>query len=117
LEDYRNGTAQKFYTNSEPPCLERLPIPRWDLLKRRRVMKGAVFATRGCPYHCRYCNLKQIYHNSFRVRPLEDVAAEIKALPSRFFVFWDDNLFADKAFAKELLRAIIPRPLCYSLQL
>jgi len=108
LEEYCNNEAREIYTSSAPPCLERLPIPRWDLLKRRRTMKGAVFATRGCPYHCRYCNLKQIYHDSFRSRPIDDVVAEIKALPSKLFVFWDDNLFADKAFAKELLHALIP---------
>jgi radical SAM superfamily enzyme YgiQ (UPF0313 family) len=91
-----------------PPILENLPVPRWDLLKRRRAMKGAVFATRGCPYRCRYCNLKQIYRDSFRTRPVEGVVAEIRAMPSRVFVFWDDNLFADRGFAKELLRAIAP---------
>ena len=42
------------------------------------------------------------------MRPVADVIAEIRALPTKFFVFWDDNLFADKAYAKELLRALIP---------
>ena len=30
------------------------------------------------------------------------------SIRSSFFVFWDDNLFADKEYAKALLRAIIP---------
>jgi len=71
-------------------------------------MKGAVFATRGCPHNCRYCNLKQIYHNCFRTRPVKDVGEEIRRLPSRFFVFWDDNLFADVDYAKKLFLAIAP---------
>jgi radical SAM superfamily enzyme YgiQ (UPF0313 family) len=113
LDDFRNGAAQAAYTSGAPgagapPCLASLPMPRWDLLKRRRLMKGAVFATRGCPYSCRYCNLKQIYHSPFRMRPVKDVVAEIRALPTKFFVFWDDNLFADNGFAKELLGAIAP---------
>ena len=108
LDEYRNNAAQEIYTSSTPPCLDKLPTPRWDLLKRQRTMKGAVFATRGCPYHCRYCNIKQIYHDSFRIRPVDDVVTEIKALPSRFFVFWDDNLFVNKAFAKVLLRRLAP---------
>jgi radical SAM superfamily enzyme YgiQ (UPF0313 family) len=108
LEDFRRGSAQKLYAPSAPARLENLPAPRWDLLKRRRSMKGAIFATRGCPYRCRYCNLKQIYPDSFRTRPIEDVAAEIAAMPSRIFVFWDDNLFADKDYAKALFRAIAP---------
>jgi len=108
LTDFADGKPQAEYRSDIPPALECLPIPRWDLLKRSRTMKGAVFATRGCPYNCRYCNLKQIYHDCFRTRPAREVASEIKAIPSRFFVFWDDNFFADKAYAKELLRALIP---------
>jgi len=108
LEDFRSGTARERYTSTAPPSLENLLLPRWDLLKRRRLMKGAVIATRGCPYDCRYCNLKQIYQGGFRTRPIKDVVAEIKALPTKFFVFWDDNLFADREYAKDLLRAISP---------
>ena len=108
LDDFKNSAAQKIYRSDTTPSLENLPIPRWDLLKRRRMMKGAVIATRGCPYNCRYCNLKQIYEPTFRVRPIKDVVIEIEALPTKFFVFWDDNLFADKEYAKDLLRAIKP---------
>jgi len=108
LTDFKNGDPQRLYHSKSPPTLENLPVPRWDLLKRSRIMKGAVFATRGCPYHCRYCNLKQIYHDCFRTRPVNDVVQEIKAMPSNFFVFWDDNLFADKLYVKELLNALKP---------
>ncbi|MDR0915747.1 MAG: B12-binding domain-containing radical SAM protein, partial [Oscillospiraceae bacterium] len=116
LDDFRNGTPRHIYTSDTPPALENLPIPRWDLLKRRRTMKGAVFATRGCPYNCRYCNLKQIYHDCYRTRPIEEVVAEIRAMKSRFFVFWDDNLFADIVYAKALLRAVAPLKLRWAAQ-
>ena len=108
LRDFQNGTPQEVYKSDIPPNLSQLPVPRWDLLKRHRMMKGAVFATRGCPHNCRYCNLKQIYHDCFRVRPVKDVVEEIRRLPSRFFVFWDDNLFADVDYAKKLFLAIAP---------
>jgi radical SAM superfamily enzyme YgiQ (UPF0313 family) len=109
LRDFQSGIPKDVYKSDDPPKLSHLPIPRWDLLKRRRMMKGAVFATRGCPYNCRYCNLKQIYHDCFRTRPIQDVVEEIRRLPSRFFVFWDDNLFADIDYAKNLFRAIAPQ--------
>ncbi|MDR1540381.1 MAG: B12-binding domain-containing radical SAM protein [Clostridiales bacterium] len=108
LRDFEIGNPKSVYISESPPSLEHLPPPRWDLLSRSRTMKGAVFATRGCPYSCRYCNLKQIYHSCFRMRPLNEVAEEIKAIKSKFFVFWDDNLFADKAYAKALLELIAP---------
>lgn len=108
LRDFQNGVPQEVYQSNIPPKLMHLPVPRWDLLKRRRMMKGAVFATRGYPNNCRYCNLKQIYHDSFRTRPIQEVMEEIQQLPSHFFVFWDDNLFSDIDYAKKLLRAIVP---------
>jgi radical SAM superfamily enzyme YgiQ (UPF0313 family) len=87
LCDFQTGMAKGVYKSDMPPVITHLPIPRWDLLRRRRMMKGAVFATRGCPYNCRYCNLKQIYHDCFQMRPVQDVIREIRRLPSRFFVF------------------------------
>ncbi len=52
--------------------------------------------------------IKQIYHDCFRTRPIQDVIEEIRRMPSRFFVFWDDNLSADIDYAKNLLRALTP---------
>jgi radical SAM superfamily enzyme YgiQ (UPF0313 family) len=109
LHDFYSGKAQSRYRSEIPPGLAHLPKPRWDLLRHRTpLMKGAVFATRGCPYHCRYCNLKQIYHDCFRTRPKNEVLEEIRALPSRHFVFWDDNFFADATYAKELMHGLKP---------
>lgn len=109
LQDFYTGRADERYVSVTPPVLKGLPVPRWDLLKHRTsIMKGAVFATRGCPYHCRYCNLKQIYHDCFRTRPRDEVIHEIKQLKSRYFVFWDDNFFSDKPYAIDLMKNLIP---------
>lgn len=109
LADFSNGHALPRYVSECVPELSHLPTPRWDLLKHRNsLMKGAVFATRGCPYHCRYCNLKQIYHNSFRTRPKDEVIKEIKKMKTDYFVFWDDNFFADAHFAKALMNDLKP---------
>jgi radical SAM superfamily enzyme YgiQ (UPF0313 family) len=109
LDDFYNGAARPRYLSQDPPGLKRLPAPRWDLLRRRSaLMKGAVFATRGCRYHCRYCSLKQIYHDCFRTRPAGEVIAEIRAIQSRHFVFWDDNFFADAGYALKLMREMKP---------
>lgn len=109
LQDFHNGRAGARYEPDAPPPLKNLPVPRWDLLKRRpALMKGAVFATRGCPYHCRYCNLKQIYFERFRTRPVGEVVREIGVLKSRYFVFWDDNFFADRSYALALMKNLAP---------
>lgn len=108
LEDFYCDRALERYESEQAPTLQGLPIPRRDWIGKRYFTKGAVFATRGCPYHCSYCNLKQLYHDCFRTRPVEQVVEDIKAIQSKYFVFWDDNLFADKVYVKELMRKLKP---------
>lgn len=109
LEDFYHGKANKqIYQAESIPCLAGIPIPRRDLIKRRFFTKGAVISSRGCPYHCSYCNLKQIYYDSFRTRPIHEVIADIKQIKSKYFVFWDDNFFGNITYAKELMSALKP---------
>ena len=70
LDEFRRGYAWPRYASEQAPSLRGIPFPRRDLIRGRRFTKGAVFATRGCPYRCTYCNLKQIYHDVFRTRPI-----------------------------------------------
>ncbi|WP_315118462.1 B12-binding domain-containing radical SAM protein [uncultured Clostridium sp.] len=107
LEEFYYGNYKSEYKCLNTPTLEMVPIPRRDLIKGRWFTKGAVFATRGCPYNCSYCNLKQIYQDSFRKRPIDEVIEDIKSSKSKFFVFWDDNFFGDIEYAKELLKELI----------
>lgn len=106
LEDFYKNKAKKMYKEEGVVSLKNLPIPRRDLVKGRPFMKGSVFATRGCPYHCSYCNLKQIYADPFRTRPVEEVMEDIKSMNTKYFVFWDDNFFGDKEYAKRLMKEL-----------
>ncbi|HTY87444.1 MAG TPA: radical SAM protein [Candidatus Acidoferrum sp.] len=108
LDEFYRGCAVPRYQSARPPSLAGLPVPRRDLIRRRYFTKGAVFATRGCPYHCSYCNLKQIYHAGFRTRPVPEVLADIQSMSNRYFVFWDDNFFGDVDYAARLLTALKP---------
>lgn len=106
LEDFYTNKAKEQYKTECITSLKGIPIPRRDLVKGRYFTKGAVFATRGCPYHCSYCNLKQIYADSFRTRPIEEVIEDIKTMDGRYFVFWDDNFFGDIEYVKRLMKEL-----------
>src|SRR5947207_2616712 len=69
--------------------------------------RGAIIATRGCPHRCDYCTIPVLYPEAqrMRLRPVEEVAAEIAQIPDRGIVFWDDNIGAFPRYAKELFRA------------
>ncbi|WP_219213886.1 cobalamin-dependent protein [Paenibacillus sp. S150] len=48
LEGFYAGEVQEEYRSEDIPGLANLPLPRWDLLKRNPLMKGAVISMRGC---------------------------------------------------------------------
>jgi radical SAM superfamily enzyme YgiQ (UPF0313 family) len=108
LEEFYHGNAKRFYDCKHPPSLQGLPIPRRDLIKGRRFTKGAVFASRGCPYNCRFCVLKRIYCPSIRVRPIHEVIEDIMTIDHSYFVFWDDNFFGNIEYAKRLMNELKP---------
>ncbi|HBV98036.1 MAG: radical SAM protein [Peptococcaceae bacterium BICA1-7] len=103
LRHFLDGKQERLYRCDYPPDLIGLPIPRRDLIAGHRFTSGSVFASRGCPYNCSYCCLKNIYHQQFRTRPVNEVIEDIKNIPNKHFVFWDDNFFADAEYTKKLL--------------
>lgn len=107
LGDFYIGCAKKQYMCNSIPTLEGIPIPNRKLIGKRYLTKGAVFSTRGCPYKCSYCNLKQIYCDSFRTRPINEVIEDIKNIKGKYFVFWDDNFFGDIDYAKRLMTELV----------
>jgi radical SAM superfamily enzyme YgiQ (UPF0313 family) len=74
------------------------------------VTRGAIIATRGCPHQCDYCSISLMYPQArhMRFRPVEEVIAEVAAMPDKGIVFWDDNLGANPQYAKDLFRGLIP---------
>lgn len=106
LSDFYRGNPRSRYVCERTPVLQGIPIPRRDLIRRRHFTKGAVFATRGCPYRCAYCNLKQIYREGFRTRPIHEVIADIRSMSNPYFVFWDDNFFGDVDYAATLMQSL-----------
>lgn len=108
LADFERGELKRIYRSRAVPDLKKMPAPRWDLIKGRAYGRGVTIATRGCPYACEYCSIPQMYQRRMRYRPVGEVADEVRRLPGRALIFWDDNLGADRAYAKELFKAIAP---------
>lgn len=108
LGEFLLGEHKSLYRCDHSPSLKGLPKPRRDLIIGHRFTSGAVFSSRGCPHNCSYCCLKQIYHKEFQTRPVNEVIEDIKNIPNRHFVFWDDHFFADSNYTKKLLKALTP---------
>jgi radical SAM superfamily enzyme YgiQ (UPF0313 family) len=80
------------YQKKERPTLKGLPRMRRDLLPRERYFMDSLFTTRGCPNHCRFCPVTDIFGPQIRHRPVDEVVAEVASL-GRYFFNVDDSVF------------------------
>jgi radical SAM superfamily enzyme YgiQ (UPF0313 family) len=112
LADAQAGALRKIYRQQNAPNGAELqtPWPRRDLLRhtaRYYATINAVQAGRGCRHNCRYCSVTVFHGRRYRRRPVAEVVAELRALP-RDFIFVDDNIIAEREYALELFRAMVP---------
>ena len=107
LEDIQRNDLKQFYVCGpfvvqnlpgtvhhvkQRPTLEKLPMMSRDLLPRGRYMMDSIFTTRGCPNHCRFCPVTDIFGGKIRHRPIDEVVAEVSTLGARYYNF-DDSVF------------------------
>ncbi len=94
--------------------LDGIPAPDLSLLKRdpgRRAFEPPVpvLTSRGCPFDCSFCSVTAMFGKGYRFRSTGNIMAELReyARAGRTVFFYDDNFAANRARAKDLLRAII----------
>jgi radical SAM superfamily enzyme YgiQ (UPF0313 family) len=104
------------YQPTSLPSLEDIPMARKELFHRRDHTGGVLFATRGCPNQCDFCTVAVMYHHTLRKRPVAEAAAEYASFKGKVIIFWDDNIAADMAYARELFDAIAPHRKWWSSQ-
>jgi radical SAM superfamily enzyme YgiQ (UPF0313 family) len=89
------------------PDLRLAQVPRFDLLDLSKYASQALQYSRGCPFHCEFCDIIEIFGRVPRVKSPEQVVAELDALRARgvlgslFFV--DDNFVANRGAVAQLL--------------
>ena len=116
LEDFERGSLKPTYHSEKRPAFQEGAIPRWDLVDTAKVMALGVQASRGCPYACDFCLVPNLFGKRQRYRRLENVVAEIKSLPKKQITFVDDNLTADKAYARTLMEELKPLGVSWACQ-
>ncbi|MHB8834568.1 MAG: B12-binding domain-containing radical SAM protein [Candidatus Methylomirabilia bacterium] len=107
--------------------LDDIPFPAFDLIDLVRYKKlwfqldttgrpiegTSVFATRGCPYQCSFCQptLERLFGRKLRKRSPENIVAELAWLKRDFhiegFMLQDDTLNVDREWTRQLAREIV----------
>ncbi|GBE57900.1 ribosomal protein S12 methylthiotransferase RimO [bacterium BMS3Abin01] len=109
LADLEDGGMQSRYLAEVKPDLVGLPMPRRDLMKEDAYLNiPKVETSRGCPYRCSFCSTTVFYGPRMRFRPVEEVVKEVRDAQHRFVFFTDNNITANKKYAKRLFRALEP---------
>lgn len=108
LSDLAGGTPKTRYQSAQYCDMVGLPLPRRDLLGRRRyVTVNVVQTARGCPNACTFCSVSTVAGRRYRFRPVLEVIEEIRTLQG-WVGFIDDNITCHPSRAKELFEALIP---------
>nr|WP_239057217.1 radical SAM protein [Desulfovibrio sp. JC010] len=68
----------------------------------------SVLVSRGCVHRCEFCVIPPFFKGKYRLRPIENIVAEIKAAPAKWFELHSDNLTADRDYAIKLFKALKP---------
>ena len=113
VSDAASGQMQKTYRAGTLTDLQGLPIPRRDLLPGTRYqgytrIPIGVETSRGCPYDCEFCCIGTTLGQQYRVRPVQEVIAEIESIDSPHIFFVDDALGLNRNVAKQLFTEMIP---------
>jgi radical SAM superfamily enzyme YgiQ (UPF0313 family) len=120
LADAAAGRLQPVYRAPRVPPIEDLPVPRYDLLDRRKLgFWLPVQATRGCPKACRFCSITAFFGGRYRVAPVDRVIRDVRAAKARgvrHLAFLDDNVAGDPDHAARLFEALVPERIVWMSQ-
>lgn len=110
VADIRCRCLKPRYAAEGRPTMDRSPVPRYDLLKRKAYIAMAVQTSRGCPHLCEFCNVRILFGRRPRYKRPEQVVAELQAIYDTGFrgnvFFVDDNFVGNIHAARSILTAV-----------
>jgi radical SAM superfamily enzyme YgiQ (UPF0313 family) len=110
LTDVEHDRLQPTYHSSFLRPYRDDPPPRRDLLPRESFLTtSSLIATRGCHNRCGFCYLAtRGLHVPYRMRDVEQIAAEFAADDQPYGVFIDNNLGSRPEYLRALCRGLEP---------
>ena len=107
LEDFERGCPKACYSDRSHPPLQGTPAPRYELVKAGHYAGAALQFSRGCPHHCDFCDIVELFGHQPRTKSAEQFLAELDLLyeggwrGSLFVV--DDNFIGNRIQVRPLL--------------
>ena len=113
LADLESGESiKKVYSTTEYADIRNSPLPDLSILNLDNYDTMSVQLSRGCPFHCDFCNVTALLGHVPRLKTVAQIIAELDQLYAagwrRNVFFVDDNFIGNKRFIKEeILPALI----------
>jgi len=110
IDDYRHGRPQRVYRAGTRPTAHVTPDRSIFADKPYRYLPiGLVEFARGCPFECEFCAIQSFFGATQTHRDIDAVLAEVEQVRrrGRMIFFVDDNIAANRAQAKQLMRALV----------
>ncbi|MFZ2268290.1 MAG: radical SAM protein [Azonexus sp.] len=118
LADTAAGRLQRIYRSDNRAPLAGCQIERGIFAGKAYAPVQLVQYGRGCRFACDFCSIHGFYGTHVRVRPAEELHAELVGMSRRRLLFFvDDNLFSSAAQLDALLAVIGPLKLRWSCQI
>jgi radical SAM superfamily enzyme YgiQ (UPF0313 family) len=115
VADAAAGQLQRIYRAGKMTDLNGLPVPRRELspITSQQGFNPipipiGIETSRGCPNDCEFCCIGQTLGQQYRVRPVQEVIAEIEAIDSPHLFFVDDALGLNRKAAVDIFTQMIP---------
>lgn len=124
LQDAENDSLQRVYNADRLANLASFPIANRSLLSKHSYLSDIIQTSKGCPFDCEFCSVHAFDGQRIRSRTIEQVIQDVQNLNStsdkykkKHSVFIaDDNIIANKQFAKDLFIALKPHNLNWMCQ-
>ena len=107
VKDLENGCSTGIYEPSDLADMTDAVVPRYDLTKFSEYLLMGIQFSRGCPYHCEFCNVIELFGRKPRAKSVPQLISELQYLHQlgyRGHVFFvDDNFPANRIHTDQLL--------------
>lgn len=112
LHDLEMGNPSRVYASNEFPDIHQTPTPLWELADKRNYETASIQFSRGCPFHCDFCNVTALLGHIPRTKTAQQIIKELNGLYDlgwrKGIFFVDDNFIGNKKYIKtEILPALI----------
>lgn len=112
LQSLQEQESGRVITATDFADLGESPPPRYDLINLNHYTDMALQFSRGCPFHCEFCDITLMLGRRVRTKSPRQILAELQQLydlgwrGAVFFV--DDNFVGNPGQAKALLQELLP---------